>query len=500
MTNSGNIEDPGHPNITLLNLNLLYVKYLDAVDRELHVPLGTLYLTRAIEDAGYKVDFRDYQLNKFADPFEVPRIIEFLGETAPIVGFSCMANLLPFTLLAMREFKRLNPHKFLVLGGVGAKSVEEKIMQRFPWIDCIAVGEGERTGPELVKALINNTDLRKVPGLVIRNKDKTICRTPPRERIQNLDKQPFPAFEKIDLSQYQGYGILSSRGCPYPCTFCSVAPVWDHHSTFRSNDSIIEEMKLLHHEAGVKMFLFQDEFFVSTKNRVLDFCAKLKQSKLKVYWKSFGRVDLTDVEMMQAMADSGCVELRFGIESGSDRILQLVKKGFNANDAVKIISAAQKIFPRVDAFYVWGFPFETLDDFHQTIFQMVMFRMMGVRILPSLLCLLPQTELFIENQSKYSLDFCPELFPEYMITGHEVSTSGKFTISPQHEDKYSFIKDNPDIFPGFFHMDLQNNILPKLAIMRKFGFYPLATETTTESCGAHSPRQVGHEIATSSSI
>lgn len=485
--------------LTLLNLNLLYVRYLDTVDRELHVPLGCLYLTRAIEDSGFSVDFRDYQLNDFNDPFEVNRIIDFLGETANIVGFSCMANLLPFTILAMQEFKRLNPEKFLVLGGVGPKSVEEKIMQRFPWIDCIAVGEGERTGPELLTALKEERNLGSVAGLVFRDATGNIVRTAPRQRIESLDQQPLPAFEKIDLSRYQGYGILSSRGCPYPCTFCSVAPVWDHHSTFRSNESIIAEMKLLHEKAGVKMFLFQDEYFVSTRSRVLDFCHRLRESGLQVFWKSFGRVDLTDQEMMQAMADAGCVELRFGIESGSDRVLQLVKKGFSASKAVEIVSQAQKIFPRVDAFYVWGFPFETMEDFHQTVFQMVMFRMMGVRILPSLLCLLPQTELFIENRADYSLDFSPELFPEYMITGHEVSTSGKFKISTQHQDKYRFIQENPDIFPGFFHMDLQNNILPKLAVMRKFGFYPIDSETaSTDSCGAHSPRQAAQDIATRS--
>ncbi len=501
MTSQPTAVLPAEADITLLNLNLLYVRYLDAIDRELHVPLGCLYLTRAMQNSGLKVDFRDYQLNEYQDPFEVSRIIDFLGETANIVGFSCMANLLPFTLLAMREFKRLYPEKFLILGGVGPKSVEEKIMQRFPWIDCISVGEGEQTGPELVRAIQQNDDLTKVAGLVVRTPKGRIVRTPHRERIESLDSQPFPEFAKIDLSRYQGYGILSSRGCPYPCTFCSVAPVWDHHSTFRSNDSIIEEMKLLHDTAGVKMFLFQDEYFVSTKSRILDFCEKLKKSGMKVYWKAFGRVDLTDEEMMHTMADNGCVELRFGIESGSDRVLQMVKKGFSAANAVEVISRAQKIFPRVDAFYVWGFPFETLEDFHQTVFQMVMFRMMGVRILPSLLCLLPQTELFIEYQNQYPLDFCPELFPEYMITGHEISASGKFQIDDLHQDKYAFIKENPDIFPGFFHMDLQNNILPKLAIMRKFGFYPLeADPVNTESCGAHSPRQVGHEIATSSAV
>jgi anaerobic magnesium-protoporphyrin IX monomethyl ester cyclase len=482
--------------LTLINLNLLYVRYLESVDRELHVPLGCLYLTRALEDAGYRVDFRDYQLNDFDDPFEIHRISEFLGETASIVGFSCMANLLPFTIMAMKKFKEENPDKFLVLGGVGPKAVEEKIMQRFPWIDCIAVGEGEKTGPELIKALVENKDLMSVRGLFVRDSSGNVIFTGPRSRIENLDHIPLPAFEKIDLKRYQGYGMLSSRGCPYPCTFCSVAPVWDHYSTFRSNDSIIEEMKMLSETAGVKMFLFQDEFFVSTKSRVLDFCDKLKKTGLKVYWKAFGRVDLTDTEMMQAMADSGCVELRFGIESGSDNLLRLIKKGFSAADAVAVVSEAVKIFPRVDAFYVWGFPEETMEDFHQTVFQMVMFRMMGARILPSLLCILPQTELFIKHRDSFNLDFCTELFPEYMITGHEISAAGKFDIAGQHADKYAFIKENPDIFPGFFHFNLEGNILPKLAVMRKFGFYPETEPESTESCGAHSPRQAAQNIAT----
>lgn len=484
--------------ITLVNLNLLYVRYLDSIDRELHVPLGCLYLTKALEDNGFKVDFRDYQLNDYDDPFEVNMIIDYLGQTADIVGFSCMANLLPFTIMAMKVFKEKYPDKYLILGGVGPKSVETKIMQRFPWIDCIAAGEGEKTGPELLKAIIEKTDLAKVKGLFIRDKDGNIKFTGKRDRIEDLDRIPLPAFEKIDLTKYQGYGMLSSRGCPYPCTFCSVAPVWDHQSTFRSNDSIIEEMKMLHEKANVSMFLFQDEFFVSTKNRILDFCDKLKKSGLKVYWKAFGRVDLTDEEMMKAMAETGCVELRFGIESGSDRMLKLIKKGFSAADAVSVVSAAVKIFPRVDAFYVWGFPEETMDDFHQSVFQMVMFRMMGARILPSLLCLLPQTELFVENSKHHNLEFCAELFPEYMITGHEISASDKFSIEGKHADKYDFIKEHPDIFPGFFHFDLDTNILPKLAVMRKFGFYPEAEQDNTESCGAHSPRQAAQDIATRS--
>ncbi len=483
---------------TLVNMNLLYVRYMDAVDKELHVPLGCLYLCRALENAGFSVDFRDYQLNSYDDPFLIRNILSFMDDPAPFVGFSCMANLLPFALLAMKEFKALHPDKFLILGGVGPKCVEEKIMERFPWVDCICVGEAEITGPEMLGVLKAGGDLASVPGLVIRSRDGGILRTPPRPRIKDLDSVPFPAFHKVDLKKYRGYGVMSSRGCPYPCTFCSVAPVWDHESTYRSVTNIVEEMKLLHEEGGVEMFLFQDEFFVCNKPKVMSFCRELEKAGLRVLWKAFGRVDLTDREMMEAMSKTGCVELRFGIETGSDRMLTRVKKGFTAEAAIARVSEGIKLFPRVDAFYMWGFPFETMEDFHQTVFQMVMLRMMGARILPSLLCLLPQSELYQEYAGKYEPEFCPELFPEYMITGHEISNHSRFMIAPEHQGIYDFIRLHPDIFPGFFHFDLKNNVMPKLAVLRKFGFYPEESAVEgTDSCGAHSPKTAkGSDLAT----
>jgi len=475
--------------ITLLNMNLLYVRYLDAIDKELHVPLGCLYLTQALENAGYSVDFRDYQLNEFDEPFDSDNILKFLEDSSDVVGFSCMANLLPFVLLAMKVFKEKNPGKYIILGGVGSKAVEEKIMERCPWVDCIAVGESEITGPQLMGALKARRDLSEVDGLVFRAADGKIVRTRPRTRIKDVDSIPFPAFHKVDLKSYKGYGLMSTRGCPYPCTFCSVAPVWDHESTFRSNANIIREMSILREKAGVEMYLFQDEFFVSNKEKVLGFCRELEQAGLNIMWKAFGRVDLVDGEMMEAMARSGCVELRFGIESGCDRILQLIKKGFTAEKAIACVSEAIGIFRRVDAFYMWGFPFETMEDFHQTVFQMVMLRMMGARILPSMLCILPQTELYQNSIGKYQMDFCPELFPEYMITGHEISELSKFSIAPRHFPIYDFIKQNPDIFPGFFHLNLNENILPKMRVLKKFGFYPDDLEVVgTDSCGAHSPK------------
>ena len=129
---------------------------------------------------------------------------------------------------------------------------------------------------------------------------------------------------------------------------------------------------------------------------------------------------------------------------------------------MEVVPPAIEIFPRVDTFYVWGFPFETLEDFNQSLFQMISFRMMGGRILPSLLSLLPQTEVYRQCAAQYTLEFCPFLLPEFVFTGHEIADSGEMDIPERYQSYFRLIVDNPDIFPGFFHVDLKNNVMPKL--------------------------------------
>ena len=487
------------PDITILNLNMLFVRYFDTVERERHLPLGTLYVTAALEQAGYSVQHLDYQMHDVEDPFSSQEILAFLGEPAPIIGFSCMANLLPFTLLAMKACKEAWPDRTLLLAGVGPKSVEDLILERFPWVDVIVRGEAERTAPLLVGAIKENVELSTVPGISYRRAGRMV-HNPRPERIVDLDSLHAPAYHHIEMRKYTGFGMITSRGCPYPCTFCSVAPIWDLRSYFRSPESIVEEIKRLHEEGGAELILFQDEFFVSGRDRVLRFCDALARSGLSIKWKAFGRVNLTDEDMMRAMEETGCVEIRFGIESGSDRILELTRKGFTTDQAVDVVSRACKIFRRVDAFYVWGYPFETMEDFYQSVFQMVSFRMMGARILPSLLCLLPQTEIYRTHVNPSELEFAPDLLPEYMVTGHEVSRYAHIEIKPEHAAVFDFIRSHPDIFPGFFHLGLETRIRPRLRVLQEFGFYPASAEELAgmESCGAHSPKlnESQRELAT----
>ena len=474
--------------LTLVNLNMLLIRYIDTLERELHIALGPLYLVSALESAGYVVDFRDYQLCEYDEPFMPENVADFCQDPGMVIGLSCMANLLPFTILAAKEIKKRYPDRTVVLGGVGAKSVERMVIDRFPWIDIVACGEGERSVVQLIQALKNGDDLEGVPGICFRKDGRTI-QTLPAPRIEDLDSIAWPAFQHIDYKQYAGHNMITSRGCPYACTFCSVAPIWGRTPHFRSPKGIVREMEVLHRDFGVELFLFQDEFFVSSKRQVMAFCEELQKSRLKIKWKAFARVNLTDTDVMKAMADSGCVEIRYGIESGSGRILERTKKGFTIEEAIDVVSKAVQYFPRVDTFFIWGFPFETMEDFYQTIFQMISFRLIGARILPSLLCLLPQTDIYREYKDKAELEFYPGLLPEYMLTGHEICKEGHLQVSPEHEFIFDFIQEHPDLFSGFFHIDLHTNILPKFEILRQHGFYPSKDKEVSESdsCGAHSP-------------
>jgi len=455
--------------ITLANLNMFFVRYPDRLKRSLHVPLGPLYLTSALEAEGLSVDFRDYQRCTYEEPFSTDNVVDFCKDAADIIGLSCMANLLPFTILAAKEIKKRYPEKTVIIGGVGANSVEDKIIRKFPWIDIVARGEAETTIASLVSAVRDKRDLASDPGITYRE-NGNVRMTPAAERIKNLDSISRPAYHRIDLKKYLGCSILTSRGCPYTCTFCGVAPIWNRTPYSRTCKGVIEEMKFLNREHGVEYFVFQDEFFVSSKDRVLEFSEKLIRSGLKIKWHAFARINLTDKDALEAMAESGCQELRYGIESGANRILKKTRKGFTIEEAIEIVSTALLHIPKVGTYFMWGFPFETMDDFHETVSQMIYFRLLGAKILSSLFCFLPQIDIYKEYGGSLKLSFYPDLIPEYMLTGHDLF-DGHLCASEKHMFIYDFIREHPDIFPGFFLYEPEKNILPKFEILKELGFY-----------------------------
>lgn len=462
--------------LTLVNVNLLRFNLSGRIDHEVHPPLGLLYLVSVLERAEYAVDYVDLQLHPLErpdeDPFDLAQAAAWIGEVSDVVGLGCMVNLLPFTLLLAKVIKTRNPQVKIVLGGVGPFGVEEKILTEFPWIDVVVRGEAEDTILELLPALRGHLPLDAIQGISFRNLNGVVVRNLDRPRILDLDTIPFPAYHRLDIRHYNAFNIVTNRGCPYPCTFCSAAPIWNRKTTCRSHENVIAEIRHLHETYGVNHVLFQDEFFYTTERRMLDFCDQLIASGLNVTWKCFGRVNLVTEKAMRRMAEAGCIQLRFGIESGSDRVLKHVSKAFDTRQANAAVALAKGIFPSVETFFMWGFPFEDMDDLFRSAIIMERYRDMGVHVLPSLLSLMPQTRIyqdFLAGHYPGRLTLHPELVPIFVVGGFEI-LGRETTIQDQHQIYYDLVAEHPDIFPGFYLLDYEDNIRPKMDVMQSLGF------------------------------
>ncbi|MGD2247736.1 MAG: radical SAM protein [Candidatus Methanofastidiosia archaeon] len=403
------------------------------------VPLGPLYIAAVLEDMGCQVDFRDYQLSGYQNPLCHESILDFLSNSEDFLGIGCYFNVLPFLLPSLEKIKEETPEKTIILGGPGPSSVAKKLMEKFSCIDVIVKGEGEAT----MKELAENTPLNRINGIVYRDNGK-IYTTPKRERINNLDCLPFPAYEKVDLSLYDQAGVVTARGCPYHCSFCEVASLWGYHTEHRSVDQVIKEITMLH-EKGVTSLHINDDTFVLHRKWVLSFCEKLQKESIDMTWKCLGRINLMDEELLSAMADAGCTGIQYGVESGSERVLKMVGKQISVPQIKKVIALSTKYIEYVLSTFMWGFPFETMGDFFQTVY------LMGVLVeMDSLVKLLflspaPLSPLYREycDQLKFDEKFVPNLlWGDYQDT---------LSVEEKH-DVINFIREYPDVFAAFYYI------------------------------------------------
>jgi radical SAM superfamily enzyme YgiQ (UPF0313 family) len=427
----------------------------DDIDRM--IPTGPLYVTAALEQRGYRVDFRDYQLYCLDDPLEPANLVRFIENPADVIGISCASDSLPLVILAMKELKRNHPGKTIILGGIGATGAADEIIRNFPFIDVVVKGEGEHTIVDVMEHL--GSGLAPVAGISFR--DKTgVHINPLRERIRDLDALPFPSYHKLRFDDYTYIGMVSSRGCPFRCTFCDAEGFWGRQYVSRSPESMIEEIKLLLDRYRLKLddyqhkkfLLFYDETFVVDRRRVLSFCQRLKEENIRVEWLCMGRIDLMDEELMQQMAAAGCVEIFYGVESGSDKILNMIRKGLKRSQVEQVVKQSLRYFG-VTAFFIWGFPFETMEDFQETLSLISRLTDMGAYPVVYALSPLPISTLY--KQYKDRLVFSEEYFSRSHLL--------------KHQEMISLIKQYPDIFPGYYSWN-PKLLLEKYEIAKKHEF------------------------------
>jgi anaerobic magnesium-protoporphyrin IX monomethyl ester cyclase len=433
--------------LTLVNVSLP-VASEDGTKTDIYLPLGCLYLVSALEQAGYRVDFRDYQLGcaGIENPLDLDAFVAFLDGAAPVVGISSMVSMLPFVLLGTERYKQAHPDSKIILGGPGPSGVATAIVEALPWIDVVARGEGEATAVELLGALRDGDDLASVLGITYRS-DGGVRETPARPRVKDLDAISLPAYHTVDFSRYTSFAVVTGRGCPFNCAFCDVGPLWGNRVFLRGVENVIGELALLRKTYGVERVSFADDTFTLQRGRTE---ALLKEIEpLGLAWSCLTRVDAVDEALVSRMAAAGCDALFFGIESGSNDVLAKINKKFTIQEATEKVEMAARHMKQIITSYIWGFPFETMEDFKCTIFSVVSMWHLGAMAGLKLLSPMPLSRLGIEYRDR--IEFSERLCSVFASLGNITpGMAGKRADIPKEFTQV--IREHPDIFEGFYHI------------------------------------------------
>jgi radical SAM superfamily enzyme YgiQ (UPF0313 family) len=269
------------------------------------------------------------------------------------------------------------------------------------------MGEYEMSLLDLVKALDKNTPLGKIKGIAYKEKGKVII-NPRRENIEDLDKLPFPAWHLMPMDMYftpysrtkTSIEVLTSRGCPFKCTYC-VFPQLIYNSRkvrYRSAKSVVDEVEILLKKYKKEGIYFNDDTFTVNRNHVMGICGEIMKRKLKFRWGCFGRVDTVDREMLENMKRAGCVLIKYGVESGSQKILDRVEKGYKISDIKKAFKLTKEIGIGTHGTFMIGLPGEDSSTIEETM--ELAKEIDADTILWALLTPFPGTALFDEAEKK----------------------------------------------------------------------------------------------------
>jgi len=284
---------------------------------------------------------------------------EALDEVRPqVVGITCMSPTFQNASHIAYHVKKALPQATIVLGGHHVTFMYKEVLENNHWIDVVVIGEGEQTMRELVLRLkVGKVADEDIKGLAYRKKGKIVI-SPPREFIKDLDTLPFPDPYAITINRetYATARILSSRGCPFPCKFCSEAGFYNRRIRYRSPGNVLDEIEHKYRKYDFRHFIFSDDLFVLDPERVREICTGIKARDLQIEWACNTRVDTAPREIFEVMHDSGCRRLFVGVESADNRILSAMDKHSRIENIAKGIKMVNDIGIKVSAGFIIGFP------------------------------------------------------------------------------------------------------------------------------------------------
>jgi len=361
----------------------------------------------------------------------------------------------------------------ILIGGSHACMFREQVLQDCKEIDfsCLLIGE------EVIVDLCKGLPLNKIKGLVFR--DNNSIKSNEMPIVKNLDNYPFPKFHNFEMDRYttKEISIITSRGCPYECIFCTIMLVWGKKFCYRSASNILKEIKYWY-DKGYRNFNILDDNFTLIRKRVVEFCNMIIKENLKVHIKidNGTRADKVDYELLKLMKKAGFEYLAVGVEVGNDKMLKVIKKEESMQQIDDAVRMACELGFNVNLFFIIGFPYETEKDVHDSFKFALKYPINSVSFYNPIP--FPNTELynFVKENNYLLYPYQQYLNEIYVATNKplfytpELSVKkriallkkGKKISNKVRKNYYKFyFKDKPihNFFVNIFYSDIGHHIL-----------------------------------------
>ncbi|MFX0196909.1 MAG: B12-binding domain-containing radical SAM protein [Candidatus Hodarchaeota archaeon] len=333
-------------------------------------PMGLASLAAPLEQTGYGVTIIDAPILELS----FSQLEKQLAKKQPdVIGVTAMTPQIIDAFRTITIAKKVCPEAVTVLGGAHATFLPIKTLQSCSHLDVVCVGEGEQTLLELVQTVEKNGRVSKIRGIFYRDNGRLIenKRRPP---VSNLDELPFPARHLLEMDKYRVLGkkiaigaILTSRGCPFRCAFCSSNRIFGKKFRARSPENVIDEVEQVVSDYNPATIEFSDDLFTLNHKRVQIICEEYKKRGIDLPWACSSRVNTVSRPLLLEMKRAGCKLIFYGIESGTQRILNAMRKGITIRQIKKAIKWTNQA--RIDTYgaFILGWPGETIHEINQTI-------------------------------------------------------------------------------------------------------------------------------------
>jgi len=322
----------------------------------------------------------------------IEEILERIDTNVDLLGVSCMfSSEWVHTKRIIKAIKRKFPELSIIVGGEHATALPELVLDQCPEVDVVALGEGEETIIDLAESYRCQKGLDEVKGIAYRKKSEVVY-TEPRKRIREVDDISWPAWDLLPIETYLNSGMshgpyrgktipmLASRGCPYECTFCSNPVMYGKTYITRNPEDLLDEIATYQKRYGVKVIDFYDLTTITSRKWILRFCDLIEQRGMNFTWQISGgtRTEAIDEEVIVKAKKSGCEYLGFAPESGSEEVIQMIKKKVDLKRMLQLFKLGVKHNIGTRANLIIGFPKETRLQIYETLYMQIKLALIGV--------------------------------------------------------------------------------------------------------------------------